>query len=152
MKKPIANILSSQLIGLLIFIVLLLLANYINRFINSNIFDLILNFLNSNLGLLIVISLIFLIAEIFFVLDFPFNLVGPLFNAVASVLLIGFIINMLLLIDIILNERIFSFVKNIEGLIGLIVFFIVLIVGYVKIFYEVKNGFKSMKNGRKNKD
>ncbi|MBS3140986.1 hypothetical protein J4405_02470 [Candidatus Woesearchaeota archaeon] len=152
MKKPITHILFSQLVGLLVFIVLLLVANYINEFISSNISDLILGFLNSNVGLLVVISLIFLIAEIFFALDFPFNLVGPLFNAVSSVLLVGFLVDLLLLSNVLIKQDVFSFVKNFEGLISLFVFFIVLIVGYVKIFYEVKNNLSSMKHGRKKKN
>jgi hypothetical protein len=74
----------------------------------------IILFLNSNIWLIIVMSIIFL----FGVLIFPFNLPAPLFNVSASVLLKTFLFRIFALIDMLLEEHIFQIFERIAFLVG----------------------------------
>lgn len=136
-RKSIVWALISSLIGLLVFLILLALVNFLQIYIHNPVFLEIVNFLNANTWLIITMALFFLIGEIFLALVFPFNLPAPLFNALGSIFLVMFIFRIFGLIEVLVNEKIFTPFSWITYFVYPIVFIVVLVVGYVSIFSAV---------------
>ncbi|MDD1675775.1 MAG: hypothetical protein LUQ17_03715 [Methanomicrobiales archaeon] len=133
-KRSISWIIISRLIGLGIFLIIVAFLNAIES--PNEVFRAISDFLTSPLtiGLVFTFSFLFLIGEIFFALDFPLSLPAPFFNALGSVFLISFLLQLFYLVDGITRVRIFSALRPLESLIFFFVFLIVLIVQYVNLF------------------
>jgi len=126
-----------RLFGLVFFLIFLYIANNLAFFTENPLNYQIIQFLNNNIGLIIVMSIIFLFGEVFNALIFPFNLPAPLFNASASVLLVTFLFRIFALIDILLDEQIFIFFNRLAFLVYPLVFVIVLIGGYIAILVKL---------------
>lgn len=128
----------TRVIGFLIFLVLLGIANVLAYYIKNEIFLSVVGFLNANIWLIIIFSVIFLIGEIFGYLMFPLNIPSPLFNAVGGALLIQFVFKLLKFILNATNIKIDLGISlaEIENIIIIIVFIIVLVVGYVHIIID----------------
>jgi len=148
----IVKIIFARLGGFLVFLILLGLANFLVddiAFLNKDI----LLFLNAQIFLLFLITIFFLVGELLNHVKLPFNLPAPIFNAIGSVMLVLFIFRVFGLIE--------SFVDinlpfNLLSIIAYpIVFFIVLVFGYVSIFTGLtgkKPKVKSKKKGVKWED
>ena len=126
-----------RLFGLVFFLILLYIANHLAFFTENPLNYQIIQFLNNNIWLIIVMSIIFLFGEVFNALIFPFNLPAPLFNASASVLLVTFLYRIFALIDILLDEQIFVIFNRLAFLVYPLVFVIVLIGGYIAILVKL---------------
>ena len=135
--KSIPWIVLMRLLGLVFFLILLYIANHLAFFTENPLNYQVIQFLNSNIWLIILMSIIFLFGEVFNALIFPFNLPAPLFNASASVILVAFLFRIFSLIDIILNEQIFLIFNRIAFIIYPLVFIIVLIGGYIAILVKL---------------
>jgi hypothetical protein len=133
-RRSIPFIVASTIIGLAIFATALAV---MNRYVPSSNtgFNQVVWFLNENLVLLVVLALIFMVGDIFGTFFFPFNLPAPLFDAVASIFLVKFIINIFGLIDRLAGTANFGFLKSIDILLYIMVFLIVIIVGYIMIIF-----------------
>jgi hypothetical protein len=119
--------------GFLLFVIILVLLNLVNFYFKQPLFDSVVVFLNNSVIWIVLFALLFLFGDLFKALNFPFNLPGPLFDAVASVFLIKFIFDVLRLINDYLGiSNIISF-NSLYALISGLVFVLVIIVGYVKI-------------------
>jgi len=88
-QKSIPGIIALRIFGLLLFLFLLYIANNLSFFTDNPLNYQIILFLNSQIWLMVMITIAFLIGEIFNALIFPLNLPAPLFNAVGAVLLVG---------------------------------------------------------------
>lgn len=135
--RSIPRIVLQRVFGLILFFVLLSIANHLAFFTENPLNYQIIQFLNSNIWLIIVMSIIFLFGDLFNALIFPFNLPAPLFNASASVILVAFLFRILSLIDIILDEQIFLIFNRIAFIVYPLVFIIVLIGGYLAIIVKL---------------
>lgn len=133
-KKSISRIFFSKLFGLIIFLILLAIANYLIPHIPGTIYKSIIDFFNLNLLFLIVISVIFLIGELFDAFIFPFNLPAPLFNALGGLLVAVFIFRLLDLLDILIRTQVFQALEPVKYLVYFIVIIAVILSGYIKIF------------------
>ena len=142
-KKSVLGILFSKLSGILVFLIGLAIANILNYYISNNVYHFVVNFFNINLGLIILISIILFLGELFKILFFPFNLPAPFFNAVGGVFIVTFILRIINFLEIIINIELIKYVLFLIPFAYLLVFIIVLIVGYIKIFMEL--GLKSKK-------
>jgi hypothetical protein len=148
-NKSISWVVLSRLIGLMVFLVILALANYLMNFTDNIAFHQVVTFINSNIVLIILMSLIFLVAEILGALIFPFNLPAPLFNATGSIFLVAFILRIFELINTIFNKNIFGIFTGLSSFIYYLVFIIVLIGGYISIFARL---FKESGTDKRVKD
>jgi hypothetical protein len=149
-NKNISTIILSRLGGLLLFIILLLIANIISNQITNPIILQIIYFLNNNIGTIIFFTIIFFLADLFSIFIFPFNLPYPLFNALGSILLILFLFQ-ILPHSIIIQEETKNTILNLQTITLLIVTLIVLIVGYTNIFsHKEKKRQKSKKKQQTN--
>lgn len=139
--KSVASVLFSRLIGFLIFILLIGILNILIPYVNNSTFTSVIGFLNQNIWIIILFSLLMAGGELFSVLVFPFNLPYPLFNAIGSIFLIRFLFNILSfvnsqLVNVTIPEVRIT-LKQLFTIIAAIVFLIVLISGYVKILVEM---------------
>ncbi|WP_243670460.1 hypothetical protein [Methanoculleus chikugoensis] len=100
----------------------------------------VVEFLNANLGLLILISVIFLVGDLFGgALPLPLNLPGPIFCAFGAVLLVIFIVRLFLLVGEIAGVGFFSVLEGgaLSLPVYLLVFIVVLIAGgYIGLFTD----------------
>ncbi len=132
-KKSVLWVVLSNIGGFLLFLVMLALADiFLGNSSNKSVIA-VLSFLNSNLGLIIAFSIFFFIAELFYVLFLPFNLPYPLFNAVGGFLLVIFLFRLFLMIQGVTGADLYPLI-SLRYFFAVLVFFIVLIVGFVKVF------------------
>ncbi len=137
MARSPSNIVLMRILGLVVFLIVLGLANLVAVIWTEPIFLTVLNFFNSNLLLIVLMSIFFMVGEMLMALWFPFNLPAPLFNAVGAVMLTAFIFRALQLVDILVGDNIFGIVGALGILLYPIVFVVVLIVGYITIFLRL---------------
>jgi hypothetical protein len=149
--KEIFHEILTRVIGFLIFLVLLGIVNILTYYIKNEIFLSVVGFLNSNIWLIIIFSIIFLIGEIFGYLMFPLNIPGPLFNAVGGVLLIQFVFSLFSFITKTSNVEVNLPLGIIQNFVMIMVFIIVLIVGYVHIIIDATRPRKRIHSERKEK-
>lgn len=128
------GIIIGKIIGLMCFLIILVGLNLANAAVQNNILELITGYLNSSLMIVLAFSFLFLLADLFSIFSFPFNLVYPIFNAFASVFVILFLSGFI--IAIAFQDFAMPAFDTITRLFLFFVPFIVLIVGYAKIFFK----------------
>jgi hypothetical protein len=136
-EKSHFNILFGKIIGFLFFLVLIGFANYLIPYFNNEIYTKVASFFNDNLLFLIILSVVSLIADIFLIFIFPFNLFAPILGAITGVMTAVFIFRTLLFADSLANIGLFPYIENFKYTIYLIVFGVVLIVGYINVFKSI---------------
>lgn len=135
-KESVAGVLVSRTIGIVVFLILLGVLNILaGAYVQTPTFLRIVAFLNANLGLLILISVIFLVGDLFGALAFPLNLPGPIFGAVGAVFLVTFLFRLFSLVGGITGVEIFALFERAFALpVYILVFIIALIGGYLALF------------------
>ncbi|ABN57693.1 MAG: hypothetical protein KO254_11915 [Methanoculleus marisnigri] len=141
-KGSVAEVLFSGVIGIVVFLIVLGVLNILaDAYVRIPIFLQVVEFLNANLGLLIMISVLFLVGDLFGALPFPLNLPGPIFGAFGAVFLIMFLLRLFTLVGEITGVGLFSVFERALALpIYLIVFIIALIAGYIGLFADPPPG------------
>jgi len=137
----------SNVIGFLIFLILLALANYLKAFIFSHTYWAIVDFLIANLWLSFWIFFLTLIADIFWTFRVPFNLVAPILSAASSIFIVDYIYRIWNFMDVTGRTNIGLPI----GAIYPIVFWVVLVVGYITILTRFKREGREEKEERKAK-
>ena len=135
-RESIAGILISRIGGFIFFLILLAVLNLLDgAYVQSPVFVQVVAFLNANLGLLVLITVLFLIGDLFGALTLPLNLPGPVFGALGAVFLVIFILRLLILVGEITGNAFFDLFKGWLTLpVYVIVFIIALIGGYIGLF------------------
>ena len=136
-KQKLSWTIWSGIFGIIFFLILIGVLNIISCSVANPVFHTIVNFLNQNILLILLISVIILLANIFEIFIFPFNIFYPLFNAVGSVLWVEFIFRILILISSLIEINIYLIFAPFYLLALIFVPIIVLIVGYVNIFVRL---------------
>jgi hypothetical protein len=149
-KKSVPGIILSKIIGLVLFVLIVWLANFLVPFIRSAMYEEIVSFVNTNMWFMIVMSVIFSIGEIFFELPFPVNLPAPLFTSIASIFLVTFLGKIFGLAESLSNVDITDAFTIFSFIIYPVVFFAVFIGGYITIFAELFSGHKDREKHSKN--
>jgi hypothetical protein len=140
-KESVVGVLISRVIGLVIFLILLGILNILaGDYVQSPIFLQIVAFLNANLGLLILITVIFLVGDLFGALTFPLNLPGPVFGAVGAVFLVMFLFRLFSLVGELTGVGLFALFKTFALPVYVLVFIIALIGGYIALFADPPPG------------
>ncbi|HPD81593.1 MAG TPA: hypothetical protein PK357_00655 [Candidatus Pacearchaeota archaeon] len=149
-NKTVLGITLSKLIGLIIFLILLIVANVIQ--IDNVYYLTFINFLNNNIVIILLLSVLFYLGELFFVFIFPLNLPAPIFNAIGGVILVNFIFRLIYLLGDMLQEGIFYVFAYLEPLIYFIVFCLTILVGYIMIFKDLTRKSQNKKEMKKIKE
>ncbi len=111
------------------FLILVYAIRYLTGQIPNPIFSSVGGFIDNNLPELIVMSLLFFIAEIFSFIKFPINLVSPILYAAGSTLLLDIIFKIMALLEILMNQDLFKQVYPLAPLAYYLVFLLVLFGG-----------------------
>jgi hypothetical protein len=128
------NMALSEVIGIILLVLLTVILNLIGGMYPHQIFAMIVQFFNANLVFLILLSLVFFVGDLFAVFGFPVNVPAPIFRAIASVMLVAFIFRVLRLLEEIAGESVFSFVYMLAPFIYMLVFLLVIVLGYLSLF------------------
>ena len=153
-KKSIGSKILSRMLGFFIFLVLLGIAKVLSFYIASDFYSAIIGFFIDNLFLSLIIFFITLIGDIFWGLFFPFNLPAPIISAVASIFIVNYIYKLLVFID----SYALMGINFSLGFITQIVFWIVLVVGYIVIIVrlfgwdKIKYEWKERKEEKEDED
>ena len=124
----------SGFIGILLFVVIVAVANALIPIINVLLYGQIVGFINDNIILILMGMFLGMIGETFFAAPFPFDLPAPIFASMGSVFSVAVLFNLFAFIDNISKTAIFTGWAFAEGAVIAIVFMLVFIVGYVRIF------------------
>ena len=130
MAKSTAGIIISKIIGFIIFLILLAIANYFIPHFNNTVYASVVGFFNVSIILLLILLFIGIINDIFWNFYFPFNLIAPISSAFLAFYIIRFIYQFWNFLD---SSYIHSAAIIPIRLIYLIVIILVLIFGYLKI-------------------
>jgi hypothetical protein len=137
-KESAAGILVSRIGGFIFFLILLAVLNILaGAYVQSPIFVRIVEFLNASLGLLVLITALFLIGDLFSILVFPLNLPAPIFNAFGAVGLVTFLFRLFVLVGDITGVTVFAMLERTLAIpVTILVFIAVLIGGYIMLFAD----------------
>jgi hypothetical protein len=138
--KSATQVLISGLIGIIFFLIMLIILNYIAVHISWPVFSGFVDLLYANAVLIIIFSVLFMFGNIFATFVFPFNLPFPIFNAVASVLLVSFIIRIMGFFNSFYALGIGSSLEIVRLILYPLTFVVVLIAGYISIFSKPQEG------------
>jgi hypothetical protein len=136
-KKPLSWIFLSRMIGIIIFLIIVVLANLLTHYVSNSFYNSCVTFLNENFWLLIIIAFILLAGDIFGVFAFPLNLPAPIIKAIGSVFFIFFILSLIRWVDTIAFTNFYYPFLFISYLLAVLVFLVVLISGYYEILREL---------------
>lgn len=120
-------------VGFVIFVLLLFGANWLTSYITVDAYISVVNFLNSNIYIIIVFTALLLIGEIFGVLMFPYNLPSPLFNAIGGIFLVRFIFDLVIFVESIMNVPANLRFDILRYIAYALVFILVIAIGYARI-------------------
>lgn len=137
-RRSVLNIVLHSIVGFIMLIVLLIVANILIPYINNNTYLNIVQFFNSLLGLFIILFIVGMINSIFWNFEFPLNIVAPISGAILGVAIVD------LVYKILGYAQTFFYFDTLANILSYdiraIVFFAVLIIGYLIIISEVGRG------------
>ncbi|MDD3092079.1 MAG: hypothetical protein PHG80_10655 [Methanoregulaceae archaeon] len=124
----------SGLVGIVVFLVALLVLRFIAGHTASPFLDGFVSLLFASTPVIIIFSVLFMVADVFSSFPLPANLPFPVFNAVASVLLVAFLISMLQYFNEYFALGFGGVLDTLTIILIPLVLVVVLIAGYVGIF------------------
>ncbi len=124
----------SGLVGIVVFLVALLVLKFIAGHTASPFLDGFVSLLFASTPVIIIFSVLFMVADVFSSFPLPANLPYPVFNAVASVLLVTFLISMLQYFNEYFALGFGGVLDTLTIILIPLVLVVVLIAGYVGIF------------------
>lgn len=125
------------LIGVLAFLTLVMVLSFLEPSLHNPFFSSLVILLQHNFLYLLIVFLLLMTGQIFDRFTFPFNLPAPLFHAIASVFLVLVMFNVFAWVDSLSGSNFFPSLEVLEILLYFLVFLIVLIGGYFKIFGDL---------------
>ncbi len=147
MGNSVAKLLVYRLIGFLVFLSLMVALNILVTYTTVPIFSEFVIFLNNHLVFVSWIALFLVLGEVFILLRYPFNIPYPLFNSAGALLVVYFFADFFIFL-MSYSQTQFLPVETLNIIFfiaGMLVFFIVLIVGYYKIFKNIPDEWKVKK-------
>jgi len=136
-NKSLSSVFVSRMIGIITFLIVVVLANILTYYISSPFYRAGVTFLNENFWLLLLISLILLVGDIFFAFPFPINLPAPVIRAVGSVFVIAFLLHIFEWADSVTATSLHPAIWVLSVVIVPVVFIIVLVSGYFEIMRQL---------------
>ncbi|OGJ20893.1 hypothetical protein A3K73_09330 [Candidatus Pacearchaeota archaeon RBG_13_36_9] len=153
MEDRIVKLLINRVAGFIIFLLVLVLLNIFITYIGFPLIREIVLFFNKNVLTLGIMLLLVVLGEIFMLLDFPFNLPGPLFNAAGAVVIIYFVLDIFELLmqlgEVTLPNIPFGLIFEI---IAILVGVVILVTGYISIFKNMPRKIKRVAKKEEGKE
>jgi len=122
--------------GLLIFLILVGIANILIPIINNSFYTSNIEFMNQNLWIIITFSILFIAGDVFRILKFPFNIPYPLFNSIAAIMLTALFVNAFSWVWELIFFDLLSVDLSVVW-VYILVFVLVMVTGYYNIFRAV---------------
>ncbi|MFH1802926.1 MAG: hypothetical protein ABH864_05775 [archaeon] len=144
--SPPLRVLVRGVIGLAIFFAILGITNFLKIWISHPFYHFFVNTFNGAIWIVIILSILFLVADFFRVLPFPYDLPYPIVNAFAYVYLVSLLFELIPLVEQISGTELPWGMATIKAVISISVFIIAAIAGYYKVFshrYREKQQIKS---------
>ncbi|MDD1718850.1 MAG: hypothetical protein LUQ25_02205 [Methanoregulaceae archaeon] len=135
-ERSVTWILLSGLGGIVIFLLLLALLQYVSFHSGSAFLSEFVTFLFENAPLIVFMGVMFMLADIFRAFSFPASLPGPLFSALGAVFLVAFLLHIMEFIGATYDITLFQPLKAIEFILFPVIFIIAVIAGYATLFME----------------
>jgi len=132
--RSLARLIVSRLIGFLVVLIIVGVVNVLASLVEDSLLSDLVGFLNSNLILLFVVLVIFTLSKILWILKFPFSVGAPVLSAIASIFLLTFVFRVFSLIDDLAGVDMVGAFEVFKPFIYGLVFVIVLISGYIRVF------------------
>jgi len=136
MRKP-GGVLITGMFGIIFFLIIVGVLNIVAGFIVNGEFLSIVGFINENLALILGISIIMLLGDVFSTFKFPINTIYPWINAFGAILWVVFIFRVLRFIDALAELNLSEIFRPFYLVAILAVLVIVPILGYVNILAKV---------------
>jgi hypothetical protein len=136
-KKPLSWIFVSRMMGIIFFLIVVVLTNILTNYVTNPLYHSGVTFLNENVWLMIIIAIVWLVADTFGVFEFPLNLPAPIISAMGSVFFIVFILRVIQWGDTIAGTNLYPPFSLISVIIVPFVFVIVLASGYYHILQQL---------------
>jgi hypothetical protein len=136
-EKSLSSVFVSRMIGIIMFLMVVVLANILTYYVSAPVYRAGVVFLNENFWLLLLIAIILLAGDIFFAFPFPLNLPAPVIRAIGSVFVIAFMLHVFQWVDTVAATSLYSFVWVLSFVIVPVVFIIVLMSGYFEIMRQL---------------
>jgi hypothetical protein len=138
-NRPLSWIFVSRMIGIICFLIVVVLANILNLVYVSSppVYHSGVTLLNENFWLLILVAIIFLVADLFGAFPFPLNLPAPIIRAFGSVFCIAVIQIIFQWVDGISGTTLYQFFWLSSFILVPLVFLIVLASGYYEIMRQL---------------
>jgi len=141
-RRSVASIILGWLAGLFFMLILLALANWLVPLFLSGFPVELLHFLNGSVVVLLLISFLFFLGDLFWAFRFPFDLPAPIPRAIGAVFLLYFLAHLLAFIDVRIASDFYFIIEPFMGFLYGFVFVVVLVVGYIAIFMRLVFGGK----------
>jgi hypothetical protein len=144
-RSPV-HALVSGVIGIFIFLLVLVLFRFIADHTTWALFRAFVDFLFANAALIVFFSILFMVADMFEALRFPFDLPFPIIRAVGSVFLVTFIFNIFAFLDSYYGFGLSPALDLLKLILYILVPIVVLISGYISIAAqsrEEKTGYET---------
>jgi len=132
-NNSLGGVFVSRMTGIICLLIFVVLANILTYYVTSPVYHSGVNFVNENFWLLILISVILLVADLFGAFPFPLNLPAPIIRAFGSVFCIAFVLSVFQWVDRISGTTLYQFFWVLAFLVVPLVFLIVLASGYFEI-------------------
>jgi hypothetical protein len=124
----------SGLTGIIVFLVLLVILGYLASYFHNLFLLGFVSLLVDNPALIITMGILFMVADVFLLFRYPFNLPGPLFSGLGSLLVVSLIFILLNFFDLWYGTGMSVMFSKSMYILCFLVFFIVLIAGYARLF------------------
>jgi len=136
-KRSLGWVFVSRMIGIIIFLIVVVLANILTFYVSIPTYHAGVDFLNTNFWLLLIIGIILFIADIFCAFPFPLNLPYPVIKAIGSVFIIAFVLRIFEWVDQVTGNNMYHYFWLLSFIIVPLVFILVLLTGYYEILREL---------------
>lgn len=128
------KILFQGIIGLIIFAVILGLANFLKSYIHHPFYVFFVDTFNQAFWIIIILSVLFLISDILRASPFPFSLPYPIINALAFIYLVTLLFEIFPIIIQISGIELPWKLSFIKSTVVVVTFVLTIVVGYIHVF------------------
>lgn len=121
------------ILSIMIFLAVLGILNIISSYIEDPSFHRVISFLNQNIVLLVLISLLTLIGDVFLEFPMPTKVIYPIFHASGGALWVVFFFNVFKLVDELALSSVYDSMSKFYFTALIVIPLVILIIGFSKI-------------------
>ena len=132
-KKEVIRNALYKLLGFVIYLAILGLLNILTLFSSAGSFLEVIKFLNNNIFIAFLITLVFFLASLFNSMKYPYNLPAPVFVSIGITIISWMLLEILNVVKSELNSRVISFLVAHSVNVYILIAAFVLIIEYIEL-------------------